>query len=420
MPSLSASVDKPICVPSEIPTDWVWQELVKCCRPRQWPTISKEQLIDEGFPVYGANGLIGYYSEYNHEKPTIAVTCRGATCGTLNYVPAQSYITGNAMCLDELDLEKVSESYLYYALFHRGLFDVITGSAQPQITAQSLKKVTFPCPPLSEQKKIAEILESVDDAIAKTESVIAQTQRVKQGLLQQLLTRGIGHTKFKQTPLGEIPENWEISTLASLADLKGGFAFNSGDFIDNGVQVIRMGNLYQSKLQLDRNPVYVPNHFLEEHKTFRIYPNDILMSMTGTVGKQDYGYAVIVPHAAPDLLLNQRVCKLIPKKETDYNYLLQLLWSRLFLEQLYSLPGGTKQANLSGKQILSVEIPLPPYREQKIIGNILSSVDALLKTEKESMDKQIILKAGLMSDLLTGLVRVNVDAKTLDKIEEAA
>ncbi|MDZ7778956.1 MAG: restriction endonuclease subunit S [Gemmatimonadota bacterium] len=77
-------------------------------------------------------------------------------------------------------------------------------------------------PPLPEQRKIAAILSSVDDAIAATRKVIEQTERVKQGLLQTLMTRGIGHTRFKQTEIGEIPEEWEVVTLEDVCEVRTG------------------------------------------------------------------------------------------------------------------------------------------------------------------------------------------------------
>ncbi len=101
-------------------------------------------------------------------------------------------------------------------------------------------------PPLLEQKKIAEVLESVDEAIAKTEAVIAQTERVKQGLLQQLLTRGIGHTKFKQTDLGEIPESWEVGIVGDLGKIVTGKTPSTAnaDFWGDAVPFITPGDLH--------------------------------------------------------------------------------------------------------------------------------------------------------------------------------
>ena len=76
--------------------------LCEICNPKQWKTISSDMLTENGYPVYGANGIIGYYTSYNHEEPTILITCRGATCGTLNICESFSYVNGNAMALDNL------------------------------------------------------------------------------------------------------------------------------------------------------------------------------------------------------------------------------------------------------------------------------------------------------------------------------
>jgi type I restriction enzyme S subunit len=157
------------------------------CRPRQWPTISREQFTDEGYPVYGANGQIGLYSEFTHGIETIAITCRGATCGTINLVPARSYITGNAMALDDLDGSIVAQSYLYQALQHWGVANSISGSAQPQITRQSLSHVAFPFPSLDEQRRIAEVLRSVDEAIAAANAVIGQLRETRSHRLEAVM-----------------------------------------------------------------------------------------------------------------------------------------------------------------------------------------------------------------------------------------
>lgn len=136
--------------------------LNELCRPTQWPTISQSNLTKDGYPVFGANGRIGYYSEFNHEHPTILITCRGATCGTINVCEPKSYVTGNAMALDAFDISRADLRYTFYALNHRGLRDAITGTAQPQITRTSLAGVKIPLPPLSEQKRIADILDKAD------------------------------------------------------------------------------------------------------------------------------------------------------------------------------------------------------------------------------------------------------------------
>lgn len=129
--------------------------------PKQWKTIASSMLKDSGYPVYGANGIIGYYSEYNHDKETILVTCRGATCGSVNICEPFSYINGNAMALDNLD-EKIDIKYLYYYLKKRGFDDVISGSAQPQITRTSIEKIEIPICEISKQKMIVNLFDKIE------------------------------------------------------------------------------------------------------------------------------------------------------------------------------------------------------------------------------------------------------------------
>lgn len=98
------------------------------CRPKQWSTIATQCFTDDGYPVYGANGQIGYYTEYNHDGTTIMIACRGATCGSVNVAIGKVYINGNAMCLDDVS-SSVDLKYLEYELRIRDFSDVITGSA---------------------------------------------------------------------------------------------------------------------------------------------------------------------------------------------------------------------------------------------------------------------------------------------------
>ena len=137
------------------------KSLCEICRPKQWPTIPTKDFTEDGYLVYGANGIIGHYSEYNHESPTILMACRGASCGAINISKPYSYITGNAMCMDEI-IPEVSFEYLSYFLYNYNYKTIITGGAQPQITYTNLKKVMVPIPPYEEQLKFALIYKQAD------------------------------------------------------------------------------------------------------------------------------------------------------------------------------------------------------------------------------------------------------------------
>lgn len=168
--------------------EWEEVKLGDVCTPQQWATISSKALLDEGYPVYGANGHIGFYSEFNHEYETVAVTCRGSTCGEVSLIPEKSYITGNAMCLDNISPAKHSYIFVYYALCKRGFTDVISGSAQPQIVGKAIKNVKFIIPALKEQQKIASVLTSADKDIQLLEAKLLHFKQEKKALMQQLLT----------------------------------------------------------------------------------------------------------------------------------------------------------------------------------------------------------------------------------------
>jgi len=175
--------------------------LTSICRPKQWKTISSSDLHNIGFPVYGANGKIGFYNTYTHEYPTVLITCRGATCGTINICEPKSYVNGNAMALDNLS-SNVDMYYLKHYLEYRKLDDVISGSAQPQITGQGLSKVKIPLPPLPQQQKIANILDAADALRQNDKALIAKYDKLTQALFLDMFGDPVNNPKgWKILPL---------------------------------------------------------------------------------------------------------------------------------------------------------------------------------------------------------------------------
>ena len=137
------------------------KSLCAICRPKQWPTIPTKDFTDDGYLVYGANGIIGHYSQYNHEHSTILMACRGASCGAINISQPKSYITGNAMCMDDID-DNVLFDFLAYFLSNYDYKTIITGGAQPQITVTNLQKVMVPIAPKSQQEAFGVIVKQAD------------------------------------------------------------------------------------------------------------------------------------------------------------------------------------------------------------------------------------------------------------------
>lgn len=203
-----------------------------------------------------------------------------------------------------------------------------------------------------------------------------------------------------------VPKGWTLGTLKDLADTIMGYAFRSEDFVPTGIPLLRMGNLYQNTLDLNRNPVYLPDSFKVDYKRFLVSPGDLVMSMTGTMGKRDYGFTVEIPSNTQCSLLNQRVLKIVPKNNASSGYILNLLRSELILSVLYSFPGGTKQANLSAKQLQELPVLIPPELEQKKIAQILSTWDKAISVTEKLLTNSQRQKKALMQQLLTGKKRL--------------
>jgi len=151
-------------------------------------TISQKDLISSGYPVYGANGPIGFYGQYNHETWQIMITCRGATCGSINKTEGKAWITGNAMVVNT-DKFKINKLFLYYLLSHTKFSDLITGSGQPQIIRAPLVKLEMRIPQdQKEQDAITAILQCMDREIKLLENKLKISKDQKKGLTQKLLT----------------------------------------------------------------------------------------------------------------------------------------------------------------------------------------------------------------------------------------
>ena len=285
-------------------------------------------------------------------------------------------------------------------LIRKEVFKRSQGGTQIYVNFPSIKaiKLAIPKDP-EEQQKIADCLFSIDALITAHTQKHAALKAHKKGLMQQLFP-----SEGKTVPKLRFPEfrdagEWADGVIADLTDAVMGNAFKSSDFVEDGIQLIRMGNLYQGELQFNRSPVYLPNNFNEEYSRFLVEPLDLLMSMTGTVGKRDYGFIVQIPENCPQLFLNQRVLKVVNRDNCVKEFLLQLLKNEELLKELYSLAGGTKQANLSAQQFKNLKVRFPKPTEQQKIADCLSSIDELITAQTQKIESLKTHKKGLMQQL---------------------
>jgi len=181
----------------EVPEDWEVVRLGEVCDLYQPKTISGKEILEEGpYKVYGANGVIGYYTKYNHEDSEVLITCRGSTCGSINVSEPKSWITGNAMVVHP-KVKNLNKKFLYYLLYNSDLSKTISGSGQPQITRATLYPYKIPLPSFPEQQEIAEILQTIDQKIEIEKKKKELYEELFKTMLNKIMSQEINVEKIE-------------------------------------------------------------------------------------------------------------------------------------------------------------------------------------------------------------------------------
>lgn len=243
---------------------WETKSLADTCKMYQPKTIAgKEMKIDGAYPVFGANGIIGRYDQFNHAEPQLLITCRGATCGSVNVSLPNSWITGNAMVVRPKD-DSIDLRYLEY--YFRGGIDIslaITGAAQPQITRTNLDPLTIQYPTsLDEQRRIVAVLDEafagIATATANTQKNLTNARALFEGYLQSIFTeRGEGWAEYRFDHVCSISSKLVDPRLPDYLDLPhvgaGNMTSRTGGIID--VLTAREEGLKSGKFLFDPSMV---------------------------------------------------------------------------------------------------------------------------------------------------------------------
>lgn len=276
----------------------------------------------------------------------------------------------------------------------------ISGSTRQRVPTGYLKSIPFPLPPLPEQRKIAEILSSVDEAIRTTQAVIDQTKILKQGLLNQLLTKGIGHKKFKQTEIGEIPVEWEVKTLCNLTTKIGDGLHGTPEYVSaSSYYFVNGNNLVNGEIKISNLTKCVSPEEMEKHSVV-LNDSTILLSINGTVGNLAY-------YNGESIVLGKSVAYINVSSLLQKYYLYYFLMSDSFKSYIQTEKTGTTISNFSLASIRNLPVVVPPLPEQERIAEALSSVDETIRENTNNLDQLKATKFGLMQDLLTGKKRVH-------------
>ena len=332
---------------------WPMVKLHAICRPRQWPTIGLDKLKETGFPVYGANGKIGFYDDFTHEQPTVLITCRGATCGTVRICEAPSYVTGNAMALDNLDAH-VDRNFLARFLSYRRLDDVISGSAQPQITGEGLRKIEIPKPHLEEQRRIAAILDQADALRTKRRQALAKLDSLTQSLFLKMFGELDSMSRWPLKSISEVIAGFDSgkSVVADDLEIKGGYRV---------LKVSAVGSAEFFPLENKPLPVgYIPpdNHF--------VHQGDLLFSRANTA--ELVGLTAYVWEDSVNIALSDKLWKFKWQRDSEVSplFIRQLFRQEKIRSEISRLATGTSGSmkNISQGKLMGIKIPVPPIALQ--------------------------------------------------------
>lgn len=301
---------------------------------------------------------------------------------------------------------KSTSDFLYWYLNHHAtqLKTLKQGTSINGILREDLSSYLISLPPLLEQNKIAEILTTVDEAIEETDAIIKKTKEIKKGLMQKLLSRGIGHKRFKKTENGEMPVEWNAVKLGDLCTGKPEYGANVSaiDRNDNLPRYVRITDVSDNG-HLLRNTWQSINRKAAE--PYILKEGDFLFARSGaTVGKTylyrkedgECAFAGYMIRFRPNPL------KLLPE------FLFQLAHSDFYYNWVKGMLRAGAQPNINGTEYSGLIIPKPPINEQKEIISILSVIDKEIDNETNHKQNLETLKKSLMQVLLTGRIRVKL------------
>lgn len=367
-------------------------------------------LDDAGeYPVYGTSGSERHGTGYLYEGESIILGRKGSI-DRVHFADGRFWTIDTAYFLSDFD--DTVPRWLYYLLCSIDLRALNEATGVPSLSRDLLYKISTPTPPPDEQSKIAEVLSTVDRAIGQTEALIAKQQRIKTGLMQDLLTRGIDEHgnlrseqthEFKDSPLGRIPAEWALQTLNECVPASAPICYGilmPGRGHDGGVPVIKVKDVIGGRIIQDDILLTDPK-LDDQYRRSRLIAGDLLLTIRGTTGR-----VAIVPPELERANITQDTARVRLKDGLSNQFFYFLLQSFRLQDQirLHTLGQAVKGINIG--EVKRLFFGLPEEREQTEIASRLAAIQNAIDRSQLECSKQRRLKTALMQDLLTGNRRV--------------
>jgi type I restriction enzyme M protein len=331
---------------------WPMVKLGDVCDVYQPKTITSNEIKESGkYKVFGANGVIGYFDEYNHEEAEVAVTCRGATCGTINFTDPKSWITGNAMVVKPKETN-LNKRFLFFLLRNTDLSSVITGAAQPQITGSALKPFLIPLPPIEIQEQIVAELDGYAGIIAGAKQI---TQNWK--------------------PKIDIDPKWEKVRLCEVLD-------KVSEQVDPQKKT---GEVYYVGLEnIESNSGRIVGEPITKYEEIK--------SLKNSFNSGDLLYGKLRPNLNKVWLADREgICStdiLVFRRKTNSitNFYWYLMLNDDFVSEVMSGIKGSQLPRVGFEYLRNLILPLPPLAMQKQIVEKIEAERSLVESTKKLIE----------------------------------
>lgn len=404
-----------------LPENWMERKVSELCTLGRGRVISAQEIAKHpgSYPVYSSqsqnNGEMGRLDTFDFDGELVTWTTDGAYAGTVFYRDGRFNCTNVCGTLTPKD-DSVSVKFLSYLLATETKKHV-SYVGNPKLMNNIVADIKLRLPQdVNEQRKIAEILSALDDAIAQTEALIRKQERVKQGLMSDLLPRGVdenGEVRpsaedapelYRETTLGLLPKEWEILQIREARkSITSGSRWWAKYYADDGALFLRIGNLTRKHINLRFDTVQrvrTPND--AESKRTAVDEGDVLVSVTA-----DLGIIGVIPPNFEEAYINQHIALVkVNRETTNPRWLGHFLAGQLGQKQFITLNDSGAKAGLNLPTVDSLYFANPPQSERDVIVEILDNQDIAIEIEREYLAKLTHLKRGLMQDLLSGAVRV--------------
>ena len=387
---------------NQLPKDWKWVKLGEVCGIVYGKGLLTKNLKEDGFPVFGANGIIGFIDKYLYEEPMVLISCRGAYSGKINFSPPKSYITNNSLVLDVRNKSELDKNYLFYSLSAAKKTKLVTGTAQPQVTINNAVELDIPLPPKPTQQaivsKIEELFSELDKGIENLRTAQQQLKTYRQSVLKWAFEGKLTNESIKED---ELPKGWKKVVLGDACkNVEYGSATKSKE--QGKIPVLRMGNIQNGKFDWD-DLVYTDND--EEIKKYLLKKDDVLFNRTNSA--EWVGKTAIYKGERPAIFAGYliRINRIENLLDANFiTYYLNSLDAKKYGNSIRSF--GVNQSNINGTKLKSYPLALPPLAEQEIIvqeiESRLSVADKMEESITQSLQQADALRQSILKKAFEG------------------